>query len=228
MLKKIKSVLILFTFGAFFNLSQASIVLESTRVIYTEGSHEATITVQNPDSNPYLIQSWIGDEKSDAPSVDPLFITTPPLFRLDAEQSNTLKIVYMKNKVELAKDKQSVFWLNVKAIPASDPNAKNTLLISINSRIKLFYIPNGLSREDFDLAFKELKISIINNKLHIENPTPYYVTLSTLSVGDYKFDRPEMLAPKSIYNWNLPQGTNGKIIWNAVNSYGGITELMKD
>lgn len=226
MFKNIKITLLLVLCFSFTANSYASVVLESTRIIYIEGSNDATITVQNPDPNPYLIQSWVGAEDSDAPMADPLFITTPPLFRLDSEQSNTLKIVYMKNKVELAKDKQSVFWLNVKAIPASDPNASNTLLISINSRIKLFYIPIGLSQADFDLAYKQIKFSVSNNQLHIENPTPYYVTLSTLSVGNYKFERPEMLAPQSTYNWNLPKEANGKITWNAVNSYGGLTELL--
>ncbi|CRL63105.1 fimbrial biogenesis chaperone [Proteus vulgaris] len=226
MFKNIKTTLFLAICFILPTTAQASVVLESTRIIYIAKSHGATITVQNPDPNPYLIQSWIGNENSDAPLADPLFITTPPLFRLDAEQSNTLRIVQMENKGELPKDKQSVFWLNVKAIPASNPDATNTLLISINSRIKLFYTPEGLSQNDFDLAYKNLKLSVSNNQLHIENPTPYYVTFSTLSVGDYKFNRPEMLSPESNYSWNLPNGTNGKITWNAVNSYGGLTELL--
>jgi len=59
---------------------QAGIVIGGTRLIYEGNKKEASITINNPDKLPYLIQSWIdgellsGQSKADkAP-----FIATPP------------------------------------------------------------------------------------------------------------------------------------------------------
>lgn len=224
MLNKIKTILLMLIIPGAVQVAQASVVLESTRVIYDENKKDATITINNPDDQPYLIQSWVGSEDSDAPEDNSLFITTPPLFRLDAEQSNTLRIVYMEDRGKLPKDKQSVFWLNVKAIPSTDPNAKNTLSISINSRIKLFYIPDGLSQDDFDAAFRKLTFTVSGNRLTVKNPTPYYVTMAKLTIGSYEIEKPGMVAPQGEKSFTVPGNTTGKISWNAVNSYGGLTE----
>ncbi len=227
MLNRIKITLLMLIILGVVQVAQASVVLESTRVIYHANKKDATLTVNNPDDQPYLIQSWVGSENSDAPENNPLFITTPPLFRLDAKQSNTLRIIYMEDRGSLPKNKQSVFWLNVKAIPSSNPSAKDTLSISINTRIKLFYTPDGLSQDAFDMAFKNLTFSISGNQLTVKNPTPYYVTLAKLAVGSHEIDKPGMIAPESLINFIIPDNTTTrKISWSAINSYGGVTENL--
>jgi len=89
------------------------IIVGRTRVIYDADKREATLSVKNnADNNPFLIQSWVdaGGEKTRGP-----FIITPPLFRLNAQQESNLRISY--NGSVLPTDRESVFYINVKAIP---------------------------------------------------------------------------------------------------------------
>ena len=71
--------------------SAAGVAIAGTRVIYNEQSHEADITVKNTNPHdPVLIQSWVDDLADNNKSP---FIVTPPLFRLDAGDSNDLRVL---------------------------------------------------------------------------------------------------------------------------------------
>ena len=65
---------------------------------------------------PYLVQSWVSSYGNRNDNADELIIT-PPLFRLDAKGQNILRII-ATNVKNLPSDKESLFLLNVKAIPA--------------------------------------------------------------------------------------------------------------
>lgn len=74
-----------------FLASAAGVAIAGTRVIYNEQSHEADITVKNTNPHdPVLIQSWVDDLADNNKSP---FIVTPPLFRLDAGDSNDLRVL---------------------------------------------------------------------------------------------------------------------------------------
>lgn len=68
------------------------------------------------------------------------FIITPPLYRLDKDQQNVERIVLAG---ALPQDKESLYWLNIKAIPAAS-RKDNTLQIAVKTRIKLIYRPAAL------------------------------------------------------------------------------------
>ena len=94
--------------------AQAGIVMGGTRVIYQEGKREAASSVTNADTHtPYLVQSWVENYAENDKARVP-FIVTPPLFRLDPEQNNVLRINFIG--ASLPRDRESVFWLNVKSI----------------------------------------------------------------------------------------------------------------
>lgn len=61
----------------------AGVIIGGTRIIF-DGAKEASISVNNPDATPYLIQSWI-DEQEGGSGKAP-FIITPPMYRLDSGQ----------------------------------------------------------------------------------------------------------------------------------------------
>jgi len=71
--------------------ANAGAVIGGTRVIYDGNKKEASISVNNPDSTPYLIQSWV--ETLNGPTEKAPFIITPPLYRLDKDQQNVERIV---------------------------------------------------------------------------------------------------------------------------------------
>ncbi|EOK0023407.1 molecular chaperone, partial [Shigella flexneri] len=88
------------------------IVLQRTRVIYDASRKEAALPVANKGAEtPYLLQSWVDniDGKSRAP-----FIITPPLFRLEASDDSSLRII--KTADNLPENKESLFYINVRAI----------------------------------------------------------------------------------------------------------------
>ncbi|EBQ5236488.1 molecular chaperone, partial [Salmonella enterica] len=130
--------------------------LGSTRVIYDGGKDSASITVINSDKkNSFLAQSWIDNYTTATPGKAP-FIITPPLYRQD-EGKNTLRI--MRSGGDLPADRESAFWLNVKAIPGSseDLTNKNTVQFAYVLRVKLFYRPEGLAdNSNPDEAYKKL------------------------------------------------------------------------
>ncbi|WP_410013508.1 molecular chaperone [Sodalis sp. C49] len=199
-------------------LAQAGVVVGGTRVVYDAGKKEASISVSNPDKSlPYLIQSWIDNER-DSDTLRVPFIITPPLFRLDAGQENVLRIVRAGGN--LPGDRESVFWLNIKSIPATDKNAINQLLISINTRIKLFYRPQNLAGRAGD-AYKALNFSRQGGQLTARNPTPFYVSFASLSVSGQDITNPGMIAPLGTLSWPLPAGVRGNVMWRAINEFGG-------
>lgn len=61
--------------------------------------------MENPDKEPYLIQSWLENQQSGVDKI--AFIVTPPLFRLDGNQENMLRIVKVGD--DLPKDKESLY-----------------------------------------------------------------------------------------------------------------------
>jgi P pilus assembly chaperone PapD len=75
---------------------------------------EVSLSVRNPDSSPYLIQTVIDNLESSQQK--PPFIITPPLYRLDGGKENLMRVIQSGN---LPQDKESMFWLRVKAIPSA-------------------------------------------------------------------------------------------------------------
>lgn len=138
------TVLLLLLFACHSTIANAAVALGATRVIYLANQKQVLLPVTNNDpASVYLIQSWIenaGDQK------DTQFVITPPLFSMQGKKENTLRIINATNH-QLPGDRESLFWVNVKAIPAMEKDQKNenTLQLAIISRIKMFYRPTHLA-----------------------------------------------------------------------------------
>lgn len=133
----------------------SGVEIGGTRLIYNGNTSQAAISVKNPDNKPYLIQSWVSKSENGDESGSE-FTTTPPLFKLNPNAQNSVRVMLAENN--LPTDRESVYWLNIKAIPSSSPNAKNELLIAVKSKMKLFYRPAGL-KGDPSLAYQQLNFS---------------------------------------------------------------------
>lgn len=172
-------------------LAHASVVITGTRVIFNAAQGEATVRLTNDNSRPALVEAWIddGDINSTPDSAHTPFLITPPLFRMDPNKDQSLRILFVQGAKPLPGDRESVFWLNVLEIPPkpSDPeySGKNYLQFAIRSRIKFFYRPAKLPGDPLAapdrLSFKALAGQ--GSALEIHNPTPYYITISSLSLG---------------------------------------------
>ncbi|MBD2779230.1 molecular chaperone [Xenorhabdus sp. 42] len=204
------------------NSSFAGVVIGGTRVVYIGNQKETAISINNPEADiSYLIQSWVQGEHDETKTP---FIITPPLFKLTAGNENILRIV--KTGSDLPDDRESLFWLNVKSIPATSKTEQNQLQITVKSRFKLFYRPAGLEK-NASVAYKALTFRKEGNKLIAENTTPYYISFSELSVSNstknYNIESPGMLPPFKQMSWDIPVKNINKVIWTTINDFGGVT-----
>lgn len=191
-----------------------------TRLIYLSSEHEADISVQNTNSDaPVLIQSWVSDigDQNKSP-----FIVTPPLFRLDAGNTNDLRVIQTSG--HLAENKESLFMLNIKVIPEnSDKTGKNILQFAIKNQLKLIYRPVGLPGSSLDAA-KNLHWSKSGNQLHAVNSSPYYVTVTSFNLGGQDVKTTvdhSVLAPGGRQDYTLPAGSAAAdISWNTLDDFG--------
>lgn len=83
-MRKLFPVLLTAMFSFISVSSHAGVTLSGTRMVYDGKQKESSVTVNNPDKTPYLIQSWITDAGKEQAA--PEFVITPPLFRLDGEK----------------------------------------------------------------------------------------------------------------------------------------------
>ena len=183
---------------------------------------EASASIRNPEkSGVYLVQSWVdnGERGGKAP-----FIVTPPLFRINPGEENMLRII--RTGGNLPPDRESVFWLNVKSIPATDDSMphNNVLQVVVKSRIKLFYRPAGLDGHP-EAAYRQLSVAHSGNHLTVSNPTPYYVTLFTLKVDGKEIKSADMVPPKGSVSFTLPSATASSVSWQVIIDYGGVSQI---
>ncbi|MGO2143609.1 MAG: fimbrial biogenesis chaperone [Serratia bockelmannii] len=190
--------------------------LGKTRVIYNEGGI-ATVDVNNTaDGLVFLAQSWVTElDGRSAP-----FIVTPPVYR-QTQGSNRVRII--RSTGLLPEDRESTFWLNVKAIPAATQKKENQLSFAYVIKIKLFYRPKGLTGKPGD-AYEKLTFSRSGNTLTATNPTPYYITFNKISVGGKNIkDVNAMVPPLGSQSYIVPAGATGNITYKTINDYGGLT-----
>lgn len=187
------TVLLLLLFACHSTVANAAVALGATRVIYPANQKQVLLPVTNNDpASVYLIQSWIeneGDQK------DTQFVITPPLFSMQGKKENTLRIINATNH-QLPGDRESLFWVNVKAIPAMEKDQKNenTLQLAIISRIKMFYRPTNLAMAPEE-APAMLRFRRSGSKLTLINPTPYFITVTNMKAGNSNLPN-TMVPPK--------------------------------
>jgi len=132
------------------------------------------------------------------------------------------------SKNNLPQNKESLFWLNVKAIPPSDDKAEDSLLLAINTKIKLIYRPADLVSKEANTAYQKLtfKIDKINQTLSASNPTAYYINLADVTYNNNQIESPGIVAPFSTTNWKIKPTASGITInWKAINDFGGVTTV---
>lgn len=204
------------------------------RVIYPEKEKKGvTLTANNKTPNVYLMQSWIqpldtttGDVLLQHDGQTPMpFMVTPPLQRLDPGNSLTLRI--RRTHVELPKDRESVFFVSMKAIPQQQEKpldaASQQLTLTVVSNLKLFYRPKHLSPRAVADVADQLRFRRDGKLLIAENPTPYWLTFSRLKVGNASLDKAAlrlMVPPLGQQRYPLPAANSGTVQWQLIDEDG--------
>ncbi|MCS2158567.1 molecular chaperone [Scandinavium sp. H11S7] len=218
-----RKIIIATLFVATLPVAHAGVIIGGTRLIYNGAKKESSITITNPDDINYLIQSWVAPEhegESKAP-----FIITPPLFRLKGSQENILRVV--KTPAQLPNDRESLFWLDIKSVPASKKSeSSNTLQIAVKTRLKLIYRPNGISATPESVANK-ITWSKSGNTLKANNPTPFYMNFQQVTLNGKAISQANYLPPMSSQTYTLNAGMQGTTVaWSIINDYGGISKTF--
>lgn len=214
-------------------VSQASVVIAGTRVVYNAADSEVTLKLSNVGKSPALTQVWLdqGDPKADPSKLDLPFILTPPLARIDPDKSQTIRIAYTGEP--MPKDRETLLWFNLLEVPPKPTAAQagpNYVQLAFRSRLKFFFRPAGLPGSADEAPGKlTWRLGSQNGKpaLIVSNPTPYHVTVIEARVGEGehapKFDAGDMVAPGGQMSLPLsgaPAG-GGKVSFTTLNDYGG-------
>lgn len=196
--------------------------LGATRMVWLSSDTQSVLNVRNTDTQaPFLIQSWIenadGKRSSD-------FVVTPPLFVLRPNSENGVRLMF--SGPPLPTDRETLYWMVVKAIPQSSSQSRNnTLQFASANRIKLFYRPATLA-STINEAWQEISGEARADNVTLINPTPYYMTLTGLRV-DSRPLKTVMLPPKSsvTLSENLPAAR--QFSYSTINDYGALTRETK-
>ncbi|MFM5567314.1 fimbria/pilus periplasmic chaperone [Aeromonas veronii] len=211
-----------------------SVVLGASRIIYTPGSKGAVLPVLNEQRYPMLVQTLITPEKEGGHSPSGRFSAVPPLFRLDGNQRAKIRIAHTGG--EFPSDRESLYWVCVKGIPpsgddnwAGDQNPTRATLrvqMAINNCIKLLVRPKELGGQDPLIMAERLTWRVDSKGLTAVNPTPFYINLSALTVGDKAVEDLRHIAPFASHTFALPKGVSGEVQWRAISDLGGEGPLL--
>lgn len=200
------------------NVTASGIQVGRTRIIYEAGKKEVSLPLTNTDSQlPWLIQSWTdtGDEKTRGP-----FIVTPPLFRLDSQKEQSLRIAW--NGTALPDNKETLFYMNVRTIPASakEDDGKNVLRLIYKTRLKLFWRPKQLPGSQAETCEK-LQFTRQGNTLQVANQRAFYTVFDSVHIGATSLRAVDMVAPFSTGSFTLPTNATGSnVSWRCITDYG--------
>jgi len=209
--------------------------INATRLIYLQDANSISVTVRNTmKAVPYLVQARVTasvDGQGTAP-----FQVRPPLFRMEPDSTNQIRVV--AQGANLPADRESVFYFQATAIPASTAPRRDTPQNDVNgmarfgvgNTIKLFYRPSGLPSTS-QAAQRGLQFSRVKEGLAVRNSSPYYVSFATVTVGGQKLklETPAdlMLAPFASHIFST-SAVSGPVRWQTINDEGGVDAFTQD
>nr|WP_300006045.1 molecular chaperone [uncultured Cedecea sp.] len=199
-----------------------SLLLNATRVIYKASDKKGVVfSVTNNGSLPYLLQARIRENSQD-PKKDIPFIITPPLKRLAPQESVRLRIIYAGDT--LPRDRESVFSLVLKQIPAQDLNHTSkitTVSVATQNTLKLFYRPAEIEERNADKERENVVFKKEPDSLAVSNPTPFWVTFESVSLNKHNIDIDNMIPPFGRSVMPLKEKTEGgSLEWTTINDNG--------
>lgn len=204
--------------------SSQGISFSASRIIYMEEDRNGvTLEIQNNNAAPYLLQSWIVHSVQSETMLDiSPFIVTPPLSRIEPDSALSLRI--RRNAQALPDDRESVFFISIRAIPTSDAiKETDQLIITVTSKMKIFYRPQELARRAIADIRGQLRFRLQKGELIAQNPTPYWLTFSELRLGGRAVSEValrQMVPPYGEMRYPVTGATTGVISWRLVDEDG--------
>ncbi|WP_249359979.1 MULTISPECIES: fimbria/pilus periplasmic chaperone [unclassified Citrobacter] len=96
--------------------TNAAVNIDRTRIIMDGSDKSLAVTLTNQSkTQPYLAQSWIDD--ANGKRSESYLLALPPLQRIDAGKKTQVRIMALPAIASLAKDRETLFYFNVREIP---------------------------------------------------------------------------------------------------------------
>ncbi|ASV56844.1 Periplasmic fimbrial chaperone StfD [Lelliottia jeotgali] len=207
----------------------AAIALDRTRVILNGSEKSASLGITNQNKAlPYLAQTWIEDSKGH--KINSPLLAIPPVQRVEPGAKGQVKVQVTSEMSSLPQDRESTFFFNIREIPPKS-DKPNTLQIALQTRIKLFYRPAGIEMDQNSNPWQAITLTREGDRYVVHNPTPYYVTLSSISSSvssaTTKGFEPIMIAPKDKATLKGSAAAVGNSpVLTYINDYGGRPKLI--
>lgn len=213
------------------SVTKFGVELGKSKIIYHQNGRGEVLTISNPRDYPVLVQTSVFDsfkKKSND------FIVTPPLFRLDPKETNSLQIIHSNGS--FPGNKESLNWICVKGIPPKGgelwddkigierKNKVNVrMLVAVDNCIKLIYRPETVQGDPVDLG-GNLKWHVVGRKLIVDNPTPFVMSITNLKMNGVAMSG-GYVNPMSSTSFDLPNtiSSHGKLTWAIVGDLGNIS-----
>ncbi|MCK7268876.1 fimbria/pilus periplasmic chaperone [Enterobacter cloacae] len=206
--------------------SYAALTVDRSRLIFNEGEKSISLNVTNRNEQaPYLAQGWMedGDEKK---IPGPLMVL-PPVQRVEAGGKTLVRIQTLPDTASLPKDRESVFYFNLREIPPKS-DKKNVLTLAMQTRLKVFWRPKSLVIDSSKQTLPGTENILLlkqNGEYTLDNPTGYYFTFTEVreSAGGEAIEgfEPLMVSPKSSASLKgVPNGLGNTPSLIYVNDYG--------
>ncbi|MCY1688745.1 fimbria/pilus periplasmic chaperone [Yersinia enterocolitica] len=226
---KFKILAITLLSGLAIQQANAAIALDRTRVVFDGGNKAVSLSVTNQNKElPYLAQGWLEDEQGN--KIQGPLIVLPPVQRIEPGKPSQLKIQALPAAKQLPSDRETLYYFNLREIPPKNDKA-NTLQIALQTRIKLFYRPEGIeAKTNIAPLHEQMTLTREGDKYVVNNTTPYFVTIvaagSTKDSEGVKGFEPLMIAPKSSAPLKANIATMGNNpVLTYINDYGGRPQL---
>ncbi|HFK8543957.1 TPA: molecular chaperone [Proteus mirabilis] len=229
----LKTISLLFCYFIFSAYSYAGLSLSQSRIIFSEGDKSQSVQINNDTDNLYLSQNMVTADLDGKKNEH--FIVLPPLKRLDPQSSVSIKIL-PRSLNQLPSDRESLFFFTAYLIPETKNDQKNNnvdLSLKINMVTKIiikgFYRPKNLTTTSLDSNAKKIIFKKVGNNVQIDNPTPYYFTISNLKFDgkSYQSANAPMVAPFSSVDLAINKSIK-QASWQYINDFGGLSNTFEN
>lgn len=213
--------------GVSFNFTRLVMTDKDTKGVY--------FNAYNNNVFPILVQSWGSKLDTDTGSVNDSisdikipFIVIPPLQRVEPGEQFTLHLRF--NGEQVPSMKESVYLLSFKAIPASGPKSVKKLSMTVVMNIKVFIRNQLQDSGGISSAIKKVTALWQADGVVINNPSPYWLTLSSMILDNKEIERKELLKMAAPMQSTLFKWKNGKpreILIKFIDEYSMETEAVR-
>ncbi|EPJ8536288.1 MULTISPECIES: molecular chaperone [Providencia] len=200
------------------------------RLTYVTGEKSVSVSLRNVSTHAYLIQAnmqWL-DERTGINILNKSeripFTVTPPLHKLNGGEYYSWRIMFTGQTQNLPSDRESVFLVQLKAIPSTERQIEQSLQFTVTRSLlfKVYYRPVELKEITLEQVAENLSFQREKNALVVKNNSPIYATFDNLSINGHTFSEEVLFlsvppfSEQRFYYDNLPSGS---VSWAILDEY---------